>query len=222
MIARAAGACVLAALLASVTATSFAAEAPVEVPAPAAARSVTTVDIGGQSIALPPPPGWIRVDTGTDDARAPFTRFVSRNERVLAGFAPRMDDREVPSGASLMKLALAASTLALESGDIGPERFKEILAFFRSDMPEAEIVIQDSGALGILILMQAQTETGEPMPDYVSATLMLFVRVKSRFVRLGLFDFTASAASAEGFKATAIGWLVALRAANGEAAQPEM
>ncbi len=194
-----------------------------EMPAPdPAAAGAFAADIGGRSIVLPPPPGWIRVDTSSADARAPFTRFVSHNERVLAGFAPRMDDREVPSGASVMKLALAASTLALETGDIGPERFAEILAFFRSDMPEAEVVVQDPDALGILILMQAQTETGEAMPDYVSATLMLFVRVKSRFVRLGLFDFTASAASAENFKATAIGWLVALRAANGEGAQPEM
>ena len=203
---RAAGACVLAALLSS----------------GAAASPAVTVDIGGREIVLPPPPGWIRVDTASVDSRAPFTRFVSRNERVLAGFAPRMDGSEVPSGASLMKLALAASTTALEDGDIGPERFAEILAFFRSDMPDAEIVVQDADALGLLILMQAQTETGEPLPDYVSATLMLFTRVKSRFVRLGLFDFTASAASADSFRATAVGWLVALRAANGGNAQPEM
>ena len=158
----------------------------------------------------------------SSDSRAPFTRFVSHNERVLAGFAPRMDASEVPSGSSLMKLALAASTLTLESEDVSPGRFAEILNFFRSDMPEAEVVIQDPDALGILILMQAQTETGEAIPDTVSATLMLFIRVKSRFVRLGLFDFTASAASAESFKATAIGWLVALRSANGGSAQPDM
>ena len=198
------------------------AETPPPASVPPAASAPFAADIGGRSIVLPPPPGWIRVDTSSADARAPFTRFVSHNERVLAGFAPRMDASEVPSGASLMKLALAASTLALESGDVSPERFAEILAFFRSDMPEAEVVIQDSDALGILILMQAQTEAGEAMPDTVSATLMLFTRVKSRFVRLGLFDFTASAASAESFKATAIGWLVALRSANGSSAQPEM
>ena len=187
-----------------------------DAPPPAA------VEIGGQSIALPPPPGWVRVDTTSNEARAPFTRFVSRNERVLAGFAPRMDDREFPSGASLMKLALAASTVSLESEDITPARFAEILAVFRENLPDAEIVVQGPDALGLLVLVQAQTETGELMPEYVSATLMLFARVKSRFVRLGMFDFTATAASAETFKATAIGWLVALRAANGGGAQPAM
>jgi hypothetical protein len=181
-----------------------------------------SVDIGGQPIRLPPPPGWVLADTGSDDARAPFTRFVSREERVLAGFAPRIVDPEAPSGASLMQLGLAASTIALESEDIDPARFAKILAFFREDMPDAEVVAQDPDALAILVLVQARTETGEPMPDYVSATLMIFVRLKSRFVRLGLFDFTASAASAEAFKATAVGWLVALRAANDGPAQPAM
>jgi hypothetical protein len=210
----------------SAPATRVVALAALRLAGPAAAPRAEVppfaVDVGGQSIALPPPPGWIRVDTGSAEAVAPFTRFVSAHERVLAGFAPRMDDREVPSGASLMKLALAASAVELESGDVGPERFAEVLASFRESLPEAEVVVQDADALGLLILVQAQTESGEPVADTVSATLMLMTRVKSRFVRLGLFDFTASAAGAEAFKATAIGWLVALRAANGGSPQPAM
>jgi len=189
---------------------------------PPAAPPAATADIGGRRIVLPPPPGWILVDTSSDDAMAPFARFVSHNERVLAGFAPKADDRSPPSGASLMKIALAASTFVLESEDIGPRRFAEILEVFRDEMPEAEVVVQDADALGLLVLVQAQTDAGDPMPDYWSATLMLFARVNSRFVRLSLFDFTASAARAEAFKSTAFGWLVALRAANAGAAQPEM
>ena len=153
------------------------------------------------------------VNSASEAARAPFSRFVSGTERVLAGFAPRMDG-DAPYGESLMRLGLAASTAPLESEDIGPARFAEILASFLESLPDAEVVVQDADALGLLILMEAQTETGEPLPDYVSATLVLLARVNSRFVRLGLFDFTASAESAEAFKATAIGWLVALRAAN--------
>ena len=48
----------------------------------------------------------------------------------------------------------------------------------------------------------------------MSATLMLLTRVNSRFVRLALFDFSATAAGAAAFRATAMGWLVALRVAN--------
>ncbi len=210
MIARAAIALVL--LLAGLVARS-------ELPAESAS---VNVEIGGQSIALPPPPGWVAIDTSGDAARAPFTRFISRTERVLAGFAPSLDGGQALTGESLMKLALAASAVPLESEEISPARFKEILAQFREDMPEAEVLLQDSDALGTLILMQAQTESGDPLPEYASATLMLFARVKGRFVRLGMFDFTASADSAAVFKATAIGWLAAIRAANCGPAQPEM
>ena len=180
---------------------------------PPAAPASVLVDVGGRALILPPPPGWVVVDIAGEAAHAPFSRFVSADERVLAGFAPRLD-ADAPSGESLMKLGLAASTASLEAEDIDAARFAEVIASFRENLPEAVVVVQDADALGLLVLVEAQTETGEPLPDYVSATLLLLARVNSRFVRLALFDFTASAAGAEAFRATAMGWLVALRAAN--------
>jgi hypothetical protein len=195
----------------AVAATLFGSAAGVATP-PAGPASVLA-DVGGRSLVLPPPPGWVVVDIAGEAAHAPFSRFVSGNERVLAGFAPRMD-ADVPSGEALMKLGLAASTASLESEDIDAARFAEILASFRENLPEAKVVVQDADALGLLVLVEAQTDAGEPLPGYVSATLMLLTRVNSRFVRLALFDFSATAAGAAAFRATAMGWLVALRVAN--------